>query len=94
MVNVWRPRPGEASIVTSILALRLANRGADGLIGATTEACRQASSNSVGMSDEFMLCAGRSAASVPRGNDCGLYPNYCDWNPSAGGLTLVRLRLY
>jgi hypothetical protein len=54
MVNVWRPRPGEASIVTSILALRLANRGADGPIGATTEACLQASSNSVGMSDGIL----------------------------------------
>jgi hypothetical protein len=51
MVNVWRPRPGEASIVTSILALRLASRGAGGLIGTTTEACLHASSNSVGMSD-------------------------------------------
>jgi uncharacterized protein with LGFP repeats len=51
MVNVWRPHPGEASIATSILALRLANRGADGLIGATTEASLQAPSNSVGMSD-------------------------------------------
>jgi hypothetical protein len=51
MVNVWRPHPGEASIATSILALRLANRGADGLIEATTEACLQASSNSVGVSD-------------------------------------------
>jgi hypothetical protein len=49
MVNVWRPHPVGASIVTSILALRLAKRGADGLIG-TTEACLQASSNSVGMS--------------------------------------------
>jgi hypothetical protein len=51
MVNAWRPRPGEASIVTSILALRLANRSADGMIGTTTEACLHASSNSVGMSD-------------------------------------------
>jgi len=49
MVNVWRPHPGEASIATSILALRLANRGADGLIGAPTEAFLQTSSNSVGM---------------------------------------------
>jgi hypothetical protein len=30
----------------------------------------------------------------PRGNDCRLYPNDNDWNLSAIGLTLIRLRLY
>jgi len=49
MVNVWRPHPVGVFIATSIPALRLAQRRADGLIG-ITEACLQASSNSVGMS--------------------------------------------
>jgi hypothetical protein len=49
MVNVWRPHPVEVFTATSILALRLVQRRADGLIG-ITEACLQASSNSVGVS--------------------------------------------
>jgi hypothetical protein len=64
MVNVWRPHPVGVSIVTSIPALRLAKRRADGLIG-TTEACLQASSNSVGMPGGIVAFA--QCAMPPRG---------------------------
>jgi hypothetical protein len=65
MVNVWRPHPVGISIATSIPALRFAKRRADGLIG-TTEACLQASSNSVGMSGGIVALLSAQRRSHPR----------------------------